>query len=230
MIGVIGDVVDWTTVGLAKAPAAAAILPNVIQYLTNPIIATVGLGAIAAAVMSSVDSSILSASSMAGWNVYRPLLKPKAEPKELAKIIQKCVWIIGIAGTIIAINVSSVYKLWFFSADLVYCILFPQLTLALFSKKVNWKGALAGFIAAGLIRFGSEPIDWGFISWQPFYQDTWMTIFPDSKMFPKGENLLAFRTVAMMVNYIVMYAVSLMTQKSCPPMQLVMPGAAGEKN
>ena len=41
MIGIIGNVVDWTTVGLSQAPEAAQVLPNVVRYLANPWVATV---------------------------------------------------------------------------------------------------------------------------------------------------------------------------------------------
>ncbi len=53
----------------------ALILPLVIQYLTPPVVAFIGLGAVSAAVMSSADSSILSASSMFTRNVYKLLIR-----------------------------------------------------------------------------------------------------------------------------------------------------------
>ena len=66
LIGMIGNAADWQSLGLAPLGSAeapyAVTLPYVMRHLTNPWVATVGLGAIAAAVMSSVDSSILSAS------------------------------------------------------------------------------------------------------------------------------------------------------------------------
>src|SRR5699024_5012866 len=114
MIGVIGQgVSSWEALGADGPPEnAALILPYVIRYLTPGIVATIGLGAIAAAVMSSVDSSILSASSMTSWNVYRPLFKPNISSEKLTKVIQKCVWIIGVTAVILALNVTSVYDLW----------------------------------------------------------------------------------------------------------------------
>lgn len=47
------------------------ILPLVLQYLTPNIISFFGLGAISAAVMSSADSSVLSASSMFARNIWK---------------------------------------------------------------------------------------------------------------------------------------------------------------
>ena len=51
-------------------------LPLVLQYLTPMGISFVGLGAISAAVMSSADSSVLSASSMFAHNIYKIIFRP----------------------------------------------------------------------------------------------------------------------------------------------------------
>ncbi len=53
------------------------ILPLVLQHLTPPYISFFGLGAVSAAVMSSADSSVLSASSMFARNVYKLILRQK---------------------------------------------------------------------------------------------------------------------------------------------------------
>ena len=53
------------------------ILPMVLQYLTPTAVSFVGLGAVSAAVMSSADSSFLSASTMFAHNVYKPIFRQK---------------------------------------------------------------------------------------------------------------------------------------------------------
>lgn len=68
-------IVDWnqTTYGPIppmKKDESEMILPIVLQYLCPPYISFFGLGAVSAAVMSSADSSILSASSMFARNIY----------------------------------------------------------------------------------------------------------------------------------------------------------------
>ncbi|MEY4926828.1 MAG: hypothetical protein RI894_1264, partial [Bacteroidota bacterium] len=57
LIGMVGDVVDWHSLGLTAPANATQMLPYVIRYLTPSIIAILGLAVIAAAVMSSVDAS-----------------------------------------------------------------------------------------------------------------------------------------------------------------------------
>jgi len=209
MIGVIGDVVDWQAVAGISAPENAALtLPYVVRYLTNPFIATIGLGAIAAAVMSSVDSSILSASSLATWNVYRPLVKPNISSEELLKVMKRCVWIIGVAGTILALQVKSVYALWFLCSDFVYCILFPQLVSALFDKKANRYGAIVGFLVAFILRFGGGEPTLGIPQILPY------------PMVQDGVVLFPFRTFAMLSSLISIMLVSRLSQKACPPIPL----------
>ena len=51
------------------------ILPMVLQYLTPDFVSFFGLGAVSAAVMSSADSSVLSASSMFARNVYKLIFR-----------------------------------------------------------------------------------------------------------------------------------------------------------
>ncbi len=219
MIGVIGNVVDWTSVGLPQAPEAAQVLPNVVRYLTNPWVATIGLGAIAAAVMSSVDSSILSASSMAGWNVFRPLYshfkKKEVEPKSLAKVIQGCIWIVGIAATLIALRKGSVYELWFLCSDFVYCILFPQLVLALFDKKANTIGSVCGFIVAAVLRFGGGEATLGIPDFFEYHN-----LFNMPELVDGKTGLFPFRTLAMVSSLITIMVVSRLTQKINPPRSL----------
>ncbi len=152
VIGMVAAVADWSVVG--APPDASATLPWVIRHLTPPWVAMIGLGAVAAAVMSSVDSSVLSASSMGVWNVYRPLIAPTISDRKMASLIQRSIWIVGMAALLIAFQVKSVYALWFLCSDFVYCLLFPALVCALFDPKANVNGALIGFFLAAFLRFG----------------------------------------------------------------------------
>jgi len=154
IIGIAGNAFDWSASSLGSAPSANMILPYVLLEMTPPLVAALGLGAVAAAVMSSVDSSILSASSMFTWNIYRPLINLDAPDKILRKTIRISVLVIGGIATWLALTVQSVYALWFLCADLVYVILFPQLVLALFYKNSNYVGALAGIFVGLILRLG----------------------------------------------------------------------------
>jgi high affinity choline transporter 7 len=111
-------------------------------------------------------------------------------------------------STILALNVQSVYALWYLCADLVYVMLFPQLTTALFDKKANAYGALAGLIVAFTLRIGGgEPLI-GLPNFIPY------------PMIEDGVVLFPFRTLAMVAGLLTIIIVSRLTQKACPPRPL----------
>ncbi|MBN1346766.1 MAG: sodium:solute symporter family protein [Phycisphaerae bacterium] len=209
LIGAIGAAVDWHANGLQPPPTPALVLPYVLQYLTNPVIAVVGLGAVAAAVMSSVDSSILSASSMFAWNVYRPLIHPAASDREIRLAMRVAVLFVGAAATALALITESVYVLWYLCADLVYVILFPQLVMALFCKGANRIGSLAGAIVGLVLRLGGGEPALGIPALIPYpMQD------PDlGSVFP-------FRTTAMLAGLLTIWIVSRLTAGLSPPQPL----------
>lgn len=196
LIGMAAATTDWSQVAAGAPIDASATLPWVVRYLTTPWIAVIGLGAVAAAVMSSVDSSVLSASSMGVWNVYKPLVDPGLPDGKLAKFIQRCIWIVGVAATLIALNVTSVYQLWVLCSDFVYCLLFPALVCALFDPKANTQGALAGFLVALVLRFGGGDAALGIPAVLPY---------PDDSMF---------RTLAMASGLVTILVVSRLTPHS----------------
>lgn len=57
------------------------VLPMVMQYLTPAWVSFVGLGAVSAAVMSSADSSVLSASSMFARNIYKLMFRQQVSTR-----------------------------------------------------------------------------------------------------------------------------------------------------
>ena len=65
------------------------ILPMVMQYLCPDWVSFIGLGAVSAAVMSSADSSVLSASSMFARNVYKSIFRQKVMLK-YPPLLQLC--------------------------------------------------------------------------------------------------------------------------------------------
>ncbi|KAG8453012.1 hypothetical protein GDO86_004717 [Hymenochirus boettgeri] len=157
LIGAVAVSTDWnqTSYGLPtpfERRESNMILPLVLQYLCPTYVSVAGLGAIAAAVMSSADSSLLSASSMFAYNIYKKMLRKKASEREVLWVMRISMVILGSAGTGLAFLSNSVYDLWFLSGELVYSILFPQLCCALFVPSTNTYGSAAGFLVGFVLR------------------------------------------------------------------------------
>ncbi|XP_077520318.1 high-affinity choline transporter 1-like [Amblyomma americanum] len=160
VIGAVAKAANLTAAGYTKpvpleGEATSLTLPLVLQYLTPPFVSAMGLGAVSAAVMSSSDSSILSAASMFAWNIYRLTLRQQASDSEVIWVMRCSIVVVGALATYMALAAKSVYSLWFLSSDLVYVILFPQLLCVVYLKDyVNTYGSLAAYVVGCLLRAG----------------------------------------------------------------------------
>lgn len=158
LLGMVGAITDWSAFGV-QAPEGSMVLPYIFKYLTPYWIGLLGASVVAAGVMSSVDSSILSASYMFVWNVLIPFNKQWSN--KITSLTQIATIVMGTFATYLALKVKSVYALWYLCSDFVYVILFPQLVVVLFVPFAHARGALAGFVVAIALRilFGEESLD-----------------------------------------------------------------------
>jgi len=156
LFGAIARATDWSkTEYPCPAPTGSAskvVLPLALQYLTPPVVAFFGLGAVSAAVMSSTDSSMLSASTMIARNFYQKVIRPTAKDKEVIYVLWVCICINCIIATTLAITYSSIYELFVLCGDFMFVIVFPQLTLVLYWSLANTYGSVSSFFIALLIR------------------------------------------------------------------------------
>ena len=202
IIGMVGHITDWSQFGV-EAPEGSMTLPYVVYYLSSPIVGVIALAAVAAAVMSSTDSSILSSSTMMVWNIYRPFIQKDVPIQEdkFSRIIKRSIVIIGVTAMLLALRVKSVYALWVLCSDFVYTILFPQLVAALFFKKANTYGSAAGFVLSFLMRFGGG---------EPAFGLPMLIPYPlyDEQM---GITLFPYKTVTMLASLLTIYLVSVIS-------------------
>ncbi|XP_045559976.1 high-affinity choline transporter 1 isoform X2 [Salmo salar] len=164
IIGAVAASTDWnqTAYGLPSPFArgeAGKVLPLALHYLTPPWVSVVGIGAVAAAVMSSMDSVLLSSASMFTHNIYKGTLKAQASDRECVWVIRASVLLVGLAGAGLAFAEDSVFAFWLMSGDLIYCLVFPQLICVLHCRCANGYGATAGYLVAVTLRLLSgEPL------------------------------------------------------------------------
>ncbi|XP_055493467.1 high-affinity choline transporter 1-like [Leucoraja erinacea] len=164
LIGSVAASTDWNQTSYGSTSPfekgeAAMILPIVLRHLCPPYISLFGTGAIAAAVMSSTDSSLLSSSSMFTHNIYRRILRPKASDREVMYVMKSTVLVVTVLATVLALFTSTIYGLYALSADIVYVVIFPQLVCVLYAPCVNRFGFVTGVLTGALLRMaGGEPL------------------------------------------------------------------------
>ncbi|CAF0854913.1 unnamed protein product [Didymodactylos carnosus] len=158
LIGAIAKSTNWTATdydikkNITSPEAQKLILPLVLQHLCPKPIAWIGLGAVSAAVMSSADSSVLSASSMFARNVWKLVFRNNAGEREVLWVMRIGIFFVGAAAAGIGITVPSIYLLWILCSDLVYVILFPQLLCVVYANFTNTYGSLGAYIVGFLFR------------------------------------------------------------------------------
>ena len=160
LMGVAAFAYPWPADLLARLQATPAdAMPLLFAKAVPPSIGLLGLAAIIGAVTSSFSSSILSAGSMLSWNCCKRLLWPSLSVTQLQRVIRSSILLFGAIATLLALKVQSVQALWFFTSDLVFVLLFPQLIFALFDPRANRTGSIAAFTVSLFLRVGGgEPL------------------------------------------------------------------------
>ncbi|XP_077507548.1 high-affinity choline transporter 1-like [Amblyomma americanum] len=129
------------------------VLPYSIRYLTTDLVSILGMLGITAAIMSSADSSMLSASLLVTRNIYQAVVRPMASDAEVAVILRMMVLLIGGWATYLALSVESVFEMWSLCSEVVYVLLFPQLLCVLYVEHSNSYGSLMGFVVGCISRW-----------------------------------------------------------------------------
>ena len=160
LMGIAAFAYPWPADVVARLQATPAdAMPMLFARAVPPVIGLLGLAAIIGAVTSSFSSSILSAGSMLSWNCLKRLVWPSLTVTQMRRVIRSSILLFGAMATVLALKVQSVQALWFFTSDLVFVLLFPQLLAALFDSKANRTGSIVAFAVSFVLRVGGgEPL------------------------------------------------------------------------
>ena len=208
LMGIAAFAYPWPADMVARLQVTPAdTMPLLFARAVPPAIGLLGLAAIIGAVTSSFSSSILSAGSMLSWNCLKRLVWPSVSVVQMRRVIRASILLFGAAAAVLALKVQSVQALWFFTSDLVFVLLFPQLLYALFDPKANRSGSIVAFaVSLGLRVAGGEPL----------------LGLPALFAYPEW---LPFRTVAAATGLALLPLVSRATERWDPPRPLRNPTA-----
>jgi len=206
LFGAIARNTDWSKAVGVDYPApegncAKVVLPLALQYLTPKPVAFFGLGAVSAAVMSSTDSSMLSASTMIARNFYQVVFRPKASDKEIIWVLWGCIIVNCCIATSLAIVYRSIYDLFVLCGDFMFVIVFGQLALVLFFEKGNTYGSVSSFFISLLLRL---------LCGDPKMQLDRVISF-GTIVTSSGEGDVPFRTIVCIIGIVTNLLVSLLT-------------------
>ena len=118
------------------------------------LVAGVVLAGILACTMSTADSQLLTAASSVSQNLLQDFLKIKMSPKQSMLAARLTVVGISLVAVVLAWNPdSSVFYIVSFAWAGFGAAFGPLVLFALFWKRTNMQGALAGMIAGGVMVF-----------------------------------------------------------------------------
>ena len=153
-IGVIGRALFPIEESLLTSSSAENVFLHLSQSLLPPLIAGIVMAGVLAATISSSDSYLLIASSAFAKNIYSGIIKKDASDKQVMLISRIILVVISLIGILIAWDENSViFTIVSFAWAGFGATFGPVMIFALFSKKVNQLGAIAGMLTGGITVF-----------------------------------------------------------------------------
>ncbi len=130
--------------------ATETVFMVLVQAMFHPLVAGILLAAILAAIMSTADSQLLVASAVLAEDFYRALLRRKAGDRELMLVGRTAVAVIAVVAWALAMDSRSmVLDLVAYAWAGFGAAFGPVLILALYWRRMNRGGALAGIVVGG---------------------------------------------------------------------------------
>jgi Na+/proline symporter len=114
-----------------------------------PLLATLFIAALASALMSTSDSSILAGASVVTGNLV-PLFRPGASDVQRLRWTRIAVVVNGMVSVGIAWAISNIYRLATISWSLILVGLFVPFAFGMYWRKANRSGAVAAFLGGFL--------------------------------------------------------------------------------
>lgn len=139
---------------LATADMSDRVFPHFIVSELPTGVTGIMIAALAAAAMSSIDTSINSSATVLLSDVYRRLIKPDASEKQQMRFLRSTTIILGISGTaVVLLMVSSKQVLddWWRFAGIFSGGMLGLFLLGILSRRASSGQAIVGMIAGLLV-------------------------------------------------------------------------------
>lgn len=130
----------------------------------------------------------------------------KASERELIWTIRLGTVVIGTLTAVVAIYVRSIYALWALCTDLIYVILFPQLTCVIYFTSTNMYGSLVAFVVGTVLRLAAGEATLGI---DPLIRYPWYQIDENGTV----NQLFPHKTFAMLLSMLSLFLVSMVTNR-----------------
>jgi len=148
---------------------AQNVLPLLVERVMPITLIGIYIAAVLSAIMSTIDSLLVVASSAISRDFYQQIFKPNKTEEQLAKTSRLITLILAVFALIIAMLVAVAVPertiFWFviFGWSGIAATFCPTIILSLFWSKFNEKGAIAamitGFLAVPIFKFGFATLD-----------------------------------------------------------------------
>ena len=149
LVGSLGSV--YLLPKILNTAAAETVFSETLKQMFPPFIAGIFLCAILAAAMSTADSQLLVASSSFSQDIFKGVIKKNASDKEVLNVSRITVLVIAAIAFVLALDeTSSIFSLVSYAWAGFGGTLGPIILLSLFWRGATNKGAIAGFICAGI--------------------------------------------------------------------------------
>jgi len=130
----------------------------------NPVVGAVVISGVIAALQSSVDNQLLSASSVASSDLYKKIINPEGSDEKVMKVSMWTTLIIGTICVVVAyFRPATIIQLYIFNTSLGVGVIFAPMVLGLYwsrtTKEAGIFGVIFGFFGTILwIAFGIKTI------------------------------------------------------------------------
>lgn len=131
------------------------IIPMLAQHHLHPVLMAIFVGALLAAIMSSADSALLSASSIITKNIPLMFWPDATDSKKLlwARI---CIPVAGVIAGVTALKVQAIYELILDANAVLLAAVVVPFVVGIWWQAANRTGTLAAMMVGMLVWIGSS--------------------------------------------------------------------------